>query len=97
VLGRPAVTRHASGDGVAWYLATRLDPAAMLSRACAEAGVEPVLPGLPEGVEAVRRRGADGDYLFVLNHTDAPVDVAGTDLLGGTGPVPAGGVAVIRS
>jgi beta-galactosidase len=96
VPGRPAVTRHAFGDGVAWYLATRLDPAAVLARACAEAGVEPVLPGLPEGVEAVRRRGVDGDYVFVLNHTDAPVAVAGADLLGGTGTVPAGGVAVVR-
>jgi beta-galactosidase len=63
---------------------------------CAEAGVEPALAGLPEGVEAVRRRGADGDFVFILNHTDAPVQVAGEDLLGGDGTVPAGGVAVVR-
>jgi beta-galactosidase len=94
--GRPAVTRHAVGDGVAWYVATRLDPAPLLARVCAEAGVEPVLPGLPEGVEAVRRRGADGEFVFVVNHTDAPVSVPGEDLLGGDGTVPAGGVAVVR-
>jgi beta-galactosidase len=60
---------------------------------CAESGVEPVLPGLPEGVEAVRR----GDFVFVINHTDAAVSVPGEDLLGGDGTVPAGGVAVVRS
>jgi beta-galactosidase len=94
--GRPAVTRHEYGDGVAWYAATRLDPAPLLERVCAEAGVEPVLPGLPAGVEAVRRRGADGDFVFVLNHTAGAVAVPGEDLLGGDGTVPAGGVAVMR-
>jgi beta-galactosidase len=99
VPGRPAVTRHAVGDGVAWYLATRLDPSWVLARACGEAGVEPVIAGLPEGVEAVRRRGAGGDYVFVLNHTPAAVahGLGGIDLLGGDGTVPPGGVAVVRS
>ena len=94
--GRPAVTRHPYGDGVAWYVATRLDPAPLLERVCAEAGVEPVLPGLTAGVEAVRRRGADGDFVFVINHTAGTVAVPGEDLLGGDGTVPAGGVAVMR-
>jgi beta-galactosidase len=65
--GRPAVTRHARGAGVATYVACRPDEAtmeALVRRAAADAGVEPVLPGLPEGVEATRR----GDTLFVLNH-----------------------------
>jgi beta-galactosidase len=97
VPGRPAITRHAVGDGIAWYVATRIDPAPLLARVCAQAGVEPVLPGLPDGVEAVRRRGAGGDFVFVLNHTGAPVAVGGTDLLGGDGVVPPGGVAVMRS
>ena len=94
--GQPAVTRHTFGEGVAWYAATRFDPASLLARVCSEAGVEPALAGLPPGVEAVRRRGADGDFVFVLNHTDAPVRVEGEDLLGGDGTVPAGGVAVVR-
>lgn len=83
--GRPAVTRHAYGDGVAWYLATRPEPALMrtlLDTVCAVAGVEPVLPGLPDGVQATRR----GRYLFLLNHTDRPAEVSvpsgGTPLLG---------------
>jgi beta-galactosidase len=58
------------------------------------------------GVEAVLRRGADADYLFLINHTDQDTEVAvaadATELLTGkpvAGPVvavPAGGVAVVR-
>ncbi|HEX6685454.1 MAG TPA: beta-galactosidase [Candidatus Limnocylindrales bacterium] len=65
--GRPAITRHELGNGVAWYLATRPEPELMrviLDRACADAGVRPVLPGLPAGVQAVKR----GEYLILLNH-----------------------------
>ncbi|GAA5196077.1 beta-galactosidase [Rugosimonospora acidiphila] len=77
--GRPAVTRHAYGRGVAWYLGTRPDPAAMrelLDRVCGDAGVAPALPDLPEGVQAVTRHGADHSYLFLLNHGARPVRVA---------------------
>ncbi|MEV4597132.1 beta-galactosidase [Amycolatopsis sp. NPDC049253] len=76
--GRPAVTRNDFGDGVAWYLATRPDAAAMralLDRITAEAGVSPVLPDLPEGVQAVVRHGAGGQYLFLLNHGAEAVTV----------------------
>jgi hypothetical protein len=52
---------------------------------CGEAGVEPVLPGLPAGVERVRR----GDHIFVLNHTDEPVALPDCELA-------AGDVAVLR-
>jgi beta-galactosidase len=85
--GRPAVTRHAFGAGTGWYVSTRLDEAgytALFARLLAETGVAPVLPGLPSGVEAVRRHAADGrSWLFVLNHTAEPVEVpaGGLDLL----------------
>src|SRR3954447_3762545 len=82
--GRPAVTRN----GTAWYVSTRLDDAAtarLLARVCTEAGVEPVLPGLPAGVERVRR----GDHLFVLNHTAQAVALPDRELA-------AGDVAVLR-
>lgn len=72
--GRPAVTRHAYGDGRAWYLSTLPDPAALrtlLTRAADEAGVRPSLTQLPAGVEAVHR----GDLLFLLNHGTEPVKV----------------------
>jgi beta-galactosidase len=68
--GRPAVTRHRR----VFYASAPLPPAAaraLLVRAAAVAGVGPVLPGCPPGVEAVRR----GPALFLLNHGDEPADV----------------------
>jgi beta-galactosidase len=68
--GAAAVTRH----GRVFYASAPLPPAgarALLARAAATAGVEPVLAGLPAGVEAVRR----GGVLTVVNHTDDPVEV----------------------
>ncbi|CAL9544280.1 Beta-galactosidase bgaB [Streptomyces sp. enrichment culture] len=99
--GLPAVLRK----GRAWYVSTLPEPQALrtlLTRVAAEAGVRPVLDGLPAGVEAVRR----GEALFLLNHGRAPVtvEVPGThrDLLTGetvTGRVALGrhGVAVLAS
>ena len=101
--GRPAVTRHPVGAGVAWYVSTRLTGSGVLDRVLAEAGAGPVRTGLPPGVEVVDRTAGDRSWLFVLNHTTAPHDVAadGVDLLGGATVagvvrVPAGGAAVIR-
>jgi beta-galactosidase len=103
VPGVPALTRNPVGDGEAWYLATRTQPAgtrALVRRLCEVAGV--AVHQQP-GVEVVRRYGAQSTYLFVLNHTDvsAEVPVTGTDLVTGlactgTVKVEAGGVAVVR-
>jgi beta-galactosidase len=106
--GRPAITRHAFGSGVAVYIATRLDQLAMariIRSACGEAGVEPAME-VPAGVEVVRRHLARSSVLFLLNHRDVDVDVpitqAGTNLVDGA-QVHAGllrvgpfGAAVIR-
>ncbi|WP_369780391.1 Beta-galactosidase C-terminal domain [Streptomyces sp. R33] len=80
--GLPAVLRK----GRAWYVSTLPEPEALrgaLARSASAASVRPVLDGLPEQVEAVRR----GGVLFVLNHGLEPVtvDVPGThrDLLTG--------------
>jgi beta-galactosidase len=99
--GTPALTRRAVGEGVAWYLATRLDDAAtaaLADRLTRDAGVTR-LAGAQPGVELVRR----GRHLFVLNRSHDPVKVParGLDLLtgervGGTVDVPAGGAAVVR-
>ena len=109
--GRPAVTRNAYGDGVAWYAGTRLDPASMrvlMDRVRGEADISPLVDGLPEGVQTTLRVGEDGArYLFLLNHgeTEAtvPLPWPGHDLLsaasGGETPqvrLPARGVAVIE-
>ncbi|MFC8537715.1 beta-galactosidase [Streptomyces sp. NPDC057249] len=98
--GLPAVLRR----GGAVYVSTLPEPPALralLADVVREAGVEPVLAGLPEGVEAVRR----GELLFLLHHRREMVTVAvpGTyvDLLTGravTDRIALGryGVAVLR-
>ena len=73
--GLPAITRNTSGSGAAWYVATaptRLD--SVLEEVLAGSGVEPAVPDLPTGVEAIRR----GDRLFLLNWGAAEASVAGT-------------------
>ncbi|MCX2951772.1 beta-galactosidase [Lentzea sp. NEAU-D7] len=102
--GSPALTRNRCGAGDAWYLSTRLDDAdyrALVSRLLDSAGVGPVLPGLPPGVEVVVREGEDGRrWQFVLNHRTGPVSLpeGADDVLTGA-PVrelPAGGCAVLK-
>ncbi|MEU0152086.1 beta-galactosidase [Micromonospora fulviviridis] len=107
--GRPAVTRHSHGAGVAWYLATRPEPAtmrALFDHIRGVAGVEPVLPDLPEGLQAAVRHGPDRSYLLLLNHGAKAVTVAlpapAVDLLGdrersvGAVSLAPRGVAVLR-
>ena len=103
--GRPALTRRSVGDGVAWYVATRLAAEGtdrLVARLVEEAGLDR-LPGAAPDVEVARRVGADGSWLFVVNHgsQDAPVPVTGTELVSGRDVagdlvVPAGRVAVVR-
>jgi beta-galactosidase len=102
--GVPAVTRHARGVGLAWYVATRTSPelTGSIARAAAAAAGVPVLD-LPADVEVVRRSGPQGSFLFVLNHGQHDVEVAavGEDLVTeqpcrGSVRVPGGGVAVVR-
>ena len=105
--GQPAVTRNRWGTGTGWYCSTRLrddDLAALLAEVGRAAGVAPTCPGLPEGVEAVRRLAPDGrSWLFAFNDSGAAVEVParGVELLTGavvTGAVEvqSGGVAVVR-
>jgi beta-galactosidase len=103
VAGSPAVTRRAVGSGSAWYVGTALDAdslGALVDHLLADTGVAPVVPGLPRGVEATRRIGAEGRYVFLINPTREAVraSVQGTELLTGAPfrSVPAGGVAVVR-
>ncbi|WJK38207.1 beta-galactosidase [Solwaraspora sp. WMMA2056] len=104
--GQPAVTRRRVGAGTAWYLSTRLDDDGyrdLLAVIAAEAGVLPVLPGAPAGVEAVRKVAGDDRWLFVFNHGATPVevDVWGEDLVSarvvsGAVRIAEGGVMVLR-
>jgi beta-galactosidase len=71
-----------------------------------EAGVEPLIADLPEGVEVTMRMNGDRRLLFVQNYMDQPVSIAripaGADLLDGGKPVQGGlslegyGCAVIQ-
>jgi len=91
--GRAAVTRHRVGAGTAYYVGTRLDASGLdwlLEDAARSAQLPAPLP-VPAGVEVLTRRGQpqqngaeESRYLFVLNHSGAPVEVtlpAGLDLL----------------
>ena len=72
--GAPALTRHEFGAGTAYYVATLPDPAgrdALVRHLAAEAGLEPVVAGLPPLVEACAR----GDLITVINQSPAPVQV----------------------
>jgi beta-galactosidase len=48
---------------------------AFMAHALAGVNVATLVATAPEGVEVVRRRGRDADYLFLLNHTGTPVDI----------------------
>nr|WP_307852592.1 beta-galactosidase [Glaciihabitans sp. dw_435] len=103
--GVPAITRNAHGRGVGWYLATAVDPAALiglLATITAEAGVVPIGTVAP-GAEVVRRRSQERDYIFVLNHTDQPIhhefrgfDLVTQESVDGFASVAPGGVHIIR-
>ncbi|MFB7949940.1 beta-galactosidase trimerization domain-containing protein, partial [Kitasatospora phosalacinea] len=104
--GGPAVTRHALGNGHAWYVSARLDDAS-LARVLRAASADAGLPErrLPHDVEVVERVGEHGRYLFAINHgtadADLPAPGPGTELLTGTEvsdtlTVPAGRTRVLR-
>jgi beta-galactosidase len=84
--GHPALTARRAGRGTARYLATVPDDAGVLAvvdHLLADAGVEPVVAGLPDHVEAARR----GELLTLVHHgaEEAPVTVpiTGTDAVTG--------------
>ena len=92
--------------GTAWYLATRPDESAtrnLLHRMLHEAGVQPPLPDLPEGVQISIREGRGERYVILLNHGSRSRSVPLPDGLtievgdgAGTVELPAFGVAVLR-
>ncbi|WP_410791696.1 beta-galactosidase [Kribbella sp. C-35] len=87
--GKPAITRHEFGAGVAWYVSTEVDDETAAR-----------LLGLSASpVETVRRRAGDTTWTFLINHGDAQVDVPadGSELVVGELPLPPGGYAVVRS
>ncbi|MEO7414574.1 MAG: beta-galactosidase [Opitutaceae bacterium] len=88
--GRAAASVNAFGQGAAYYLATKFDPADLdrvLEAVCARAKLTPLLR-VPQHVEVTLRENEQRGFLFVLNHDPKPVTVklgkfTGTDLLSG--------------
>ncbi|GAB4452531.1 MAG: beta-galactosidase [Armatimonadaceae bacterium] len=110
--GEPVVTRNVSGSGAAYYIASHPDASGLqtlLGAICREKGiVSPLADGVPPpvGVEVSVRVSPEGtEVLYLLNHSDDPVEVllpegTYTDLLTGNPvpaavPLPAGDVAVV--
>jgi beta-galactosidase len=74
----PAVTRHPFGHGLGFYLGTQLDEAGLswlLDRIMTEAKVN-VSPAMSDGVELIRRSDETHAWLFALNYSDQPVEIA---------------------
>ncbi|QTE31290.1 beta-galactosidase [Pengzhenrongella sicca] len=81
--GDAAITRRAVGAGSAAYVGARLGAEGLepvLADLAARAGVASELPvGLRGAVEQAIRADDDGDYVFLINRTDAAVDISGVD------------------
>ncbi|MCZ8516131.1 beta-galactosidase [Paenibacillus filicis] len=91
----PGITRNTYKQGLAYYVGTELGPDMMrlfIEELLRGSGVSGMVAS-PEGVEITRRRGQDGDYMFVINHNSTEVGLAipeewnalvGTEYLQGT-------------
>ena len=105
----PAITRRKFGAGSVYYVGTFFTPEltkAILPALLTDSGVAPLITGLPDRVEVVRRVGDGYNLTFILNNREEPVTIQNTlhgrDLLNQTRApaqiqLPAFGVSVIRS
>ncbi|MCE5342187.1 MAG: beta-galactosidase [Eubacteriales bacterium] len=70
--GMPVVTKNEYGKGCCYYVAARTGTdflTALYRTLTREQGLEPIVPGLPQGAGATLRVGADGlEYRFVMNY-----------------------------
>ncbi len=106
---QPAVISRQVGKGTITYIGAWLDPAlmnTMTTQLLQQAGVQPILPSVPAGVEVCRRTGHGKSILILINHnTDeehirlpaAMRDLIGTQSSASTIDLPAYGVAVLEA
>ncbi len=76
--GEPAMVTRKLGKGVISYVGAWLDDGLMhawASLALEQAGVAPLVAGVPEDVEVAERRGAGRRVLILINHADSPRQV----------------------
>jgi beta-galactosidase len=88
--GEPMLTRRPHGKGQVLYLGTYLTEDLVMSfldLLSDKTGIEPLVAGLPEGLEVSMRKSDDRKLLFVLNTTDQQMTIetlpSGTNLLTG--------------
>lgn len=104
---QPAAVTRKVGKGSITYIGASLDPAAMKRAAewmLSDAGLAPVLPNIPEGVDVAIRTGEGKKVLILTNYNEAPATItlpeAMEDVLtgakSGTVTLPQYGVAVLR-
>ena len=106
--GKPAITQNVFGKGAAYYVGTAPDEPGMdwlISHICDALEIKAVAPNMPAGVELLRRKNGDADWLFILNYSGEgvkiPLEKNGRDLLSGSQvkgsiSLEPGGVAIIQ-
>jgi beta-galactosidase len=107
---QPAVLTRQAGKGSITYVGAWLDPAllnTLTTGLLEEAGVKPILPGVPAGVEVCRRSGEGKSILILINHntSDEHISLPAPmhDVIGSQGSavsaidLPAYGVAVLAA
>jgi beta-galactosidase len=70
--GQPAAVTRSVGKGSITYLGAWVDPALLgklTGSFLQEAGVQPILPNVPEGVEVCQRSKGEKSVLILINHT----------------------------
>jgi beta-galactosidase len=73
--GQPAVLERQIGEGSITYVGAWLDPKLMSAFTASwvqQAGVQPIVPHAPEGVEVCERSGEGKDVLILINHSTEP-------------------------
>lgn len=101
--GRPAITRHAKGEGSAWYVSTSVDEMDLdrfVTAVLSDAGVS---FGDRSDLETVERVGDGESFIVQINHADGEIDggIDGRDILTGqavvsSDPIGPGGFRVTR-
>ncbi|MCD9020724.1 beta-galactosidase [Cohnella silvisoli] len=76
--GQPAVTRNRYGLGEAYYVSAHPEDRfirELLLEICLKAGVAPLCPNAPKGVEITLREDEGKQFLFILNHNPVPLEM----------------------
>jgi beta-galactosidase len=76
--GEPAMVTRNLGEGTISYVGAWLDAGLMhawATRALEQAGIVPIVAGVPDGVEVAERVGDGRRVLILINHADSPRQV----------------------